>query len=449
MRVIGAGQGVGPTAGEIVAPGWVQLPTGTIVDASGKPITTVSGAGPVGAANIAGQLIQQAAAPQLVATAGPGGQITYMIPGTVPSHQIVTIDGQEAIVIAGPSNANQAAFMSGGGGTIVTPSGQIIRTHGLAGGGMIPNMGFTNMGPNVVNIGGNLVNLAGMQQAVRQGTGMVQGMQTLGGMQVQQIPNVIQIPVSINGQTAIQTIQLPMQGFPGLHQAALANGGLVSLTPSNQMSTQPQNGTPMTQMTSTTPNTNCEDMGRSTPKSADKNDSAKNVNNSVANAATLLSAQQAQSLLFNQTMGSGTLANLALAPNQGMTAIIPMNANVLNTANGQMIITSQGNIVSMPSMTMSSFPQAAVSTAASSAVTATTASQNSVISTVLPGQPHLLASQNLQGSVLPQNWLQVRLPYFLFQCILQTIHHLVKTIFLLQHIDPACQVVMLLLIIPP
>lgn len=419
VRLIGAGQGTGPT-GEIVAPGWIQLPTGAIVDASGKPVTSLpaGSATQVGAtANIAGQLIQQAA-PQIVATAGPGGQITYnMIPGTMPAYQTVTIDGQEALVLAtGPGNAGQATYLSGAGG-IVTPSGQIIRAQGLAGGGMIPNLGFANMGANMVNIGGNLVNLAGVQQTVRpNAAGMMQGVQTLGGVQVQQIPNVVQVPVSINGQTAIQTIQLPMQGFPALQQATLANGGIVSLTPSSQPQ---QNGQPLSQISAagTFVNANGEDSSNST-KSSDKNGSSKDSNaaaTAAANAAAaaaannMLSAQQAQNLLFNQAMSSGALANLAIAPNQGVATLIPMNAaNVLNTPSGQMIITSQGNVVSMPSMAMTSFPQAAMTTTTTTttASSASTASQNSVIPTVLPGQTQVLAGQNLQGQVLPQNWLQ-------------------------------------------
>lgn len=384
------------------------------MDANGKPVTGT--AAPVGAAaSLAGQLIQQAAAPQIVATAGPGGQITYnMIPGAaMPAYQTVTIDGQEALVLAsaGPGNAGQA-FLSAGG-TLMTPSGQIIRTQGLAGGGMISNMGFAaaaNMGANVVNIGGNLVSLAGMQQAVRPaGAGMMQGVQTLGGVQVQQIPNVIQIPVSINGQTALQTVQLPIQGFPGLQQATLSNGGIVSLTPSQPNGSQAQPTT--TTLNIPTVTTNHDDGSSGNSKSPDKMD--KNGNQAVANAVAaaqannLLTAQQAQNILFNQAMNSSALANLALTQNQaGMATLIPMNAaNVLNTPGGQMILTSQG-------MAMASFPQAAMTTSttttASSASTAASTQQNSVISAVLPGQ-QLLAGQNLQGQLLPQNFLQVNI----------------------------------------
>lgn len=379
------------------------------MDANGKPVTGTA------APSLAGQLIQQAAAPQIVATAGPGGQITYnMIPGAaMPAYQTVTIDGQEALVLAsaGPGNAGQA-FLSAGG-TLMTPSGQIIRTQGLAGGGMISNMGFAaaaNMGANVVNIGGNLVSLAGMQQAVRPaGAGMMQGVQTLGGVQVQQIPNVIQIPVSINGQTALQTVQLPIQGFPGLQQATLSNGGIVSLTPSQPNGSQAQPTT--TTLNIPTVTTNHDDGSSGNSKSPDKMD--KNGNQAVANAVAaaqannLLTAQQAQNILFNQAMNSSALANLALTQNQaGMATLIPMNAaNVLNTPGGQMILTSQG-------MAMASFPQAAMTTSttttASSASTAASTQQNSVISAVLPGQ-QLLAGQNLQGQLLPQNFLQVNI----------------------------------------
>ena len=366
------------------------------------------------AASLAGQLIQQAAAqPQIVATAGPGGQITYnMIPGAaMPAYQTVTIDGQEALVLAtaGAGNAGQA-FLSGGG-TLMTPSGQIIRTQGLAGGGMISNMGFAaaaNMGANVVNIGGNLVNLASMQQAVRPaGAGMMQGVQTLGGVQVQQIPNVVQIPVSINGQTTLQTVQLPMQSFPGLQQATLTNGGIVSLTPSQPNGSQAQ--PTATTLNIPTISTNHDDGSSGNNKSPDKTDKNGNQANAMAAAAqanNLLSAQQAQNLLINQAINSNALANLALTQNQaGMATLIPMNANMLNTPGGQMILTSQG-------MAMASFPQAAMTTSttttASSPATTASAQQNSVISAVLPGQ-QLLAGQNLQGQLLPQNFLQVNI----------------------------------------
>ncbi|KAK7113689.1 transcription factor Sp3-like isoform X2 [Littorina saxatilis] len=408
VRLIGAGQG-GPTGGEIVAPGWVQLPNGAIVDANGKPVTSMPGAASTIGANLAGQLFQQAAQPQLVATQGPGGQITYsMIPAAMPAIQTVTIDGQEAYVVASGGTGNVAgqAFLSGGG-TLMTPSGQIIRAQGMGGGGMIPNMGMANMGANVVNIGGNLVNLGGMQQPVRQaGTGMMQGVQTMGGVQVQQMPNVIQIPVSINGQTALQTVQLPMQSFPGLQQAALTNGGIISFAPNQTGVAQSlANGTTLN---IPTVSTNGDDS-HSNNKSPDKMD--KNGNQAVANAVTanqannFLSAQQAQNLLLNQALNSNALANFALSQNQaGMATLIPMNAgNVLNTPQGQMILTSQG--MAMP---MTSFPQAATSTTTTASSAATTASsqQNPVMSAVLQQGQQLLAGQNLQGQLIPPNFLQ-------------------------------------------
>ena len=392
------------------------------MDASGKPVNSVAGtAAPLGtAANLAGQLIQQAAAPQLVATAGPGGQITYnMIPGAaaMPAFQTVNIDGQEALVLASAAGAGGAgqAFLPGGG-TLMTPSGQIIRTQGgLAGGGVIPNMGFgaaANMGGSVVNIGGNLVNLASMQQAVRPtSSGMVQGVQTLGGLQVQQLPNMatVQIPLSMNGQTAFHTVQLPIQGFAGMQQATLGNGGIVSLTPTQTNASQAQpSGTSLNIPTIAA---NGDDSASNSNKSPEKTD--KNGNQAVANAVAaaqannLLSAQQAQNLLFNQAINTNALANLALSQNQaGMATLIPVNAGSMLNTPGQMILTSQG-------MAITSFPQGAMTssttTTASSAASTTSAQQNSVISTVLPGAngQQMLAGQNVQGQLLPQNFLQV------------------------------------------
>ncbi|KAL8587553.1 hypothetical protein ACOMHN_000959 [Nucella lapillus] len=436
VRLIGAGQGTGPTGGDLVAQGWFQLPTGAFVDASGKPVTSVPGtAVPVGAAaNLAGQLIQQAAGPQIVATVGPGGQITYnMIPGNaMPTYQTVNIDGQEALVLAsvGAGNAAGQAYLPGGG-TLMTPSGQIIRAQGLGGSaGMIPNMGLAAASPNlgaanVVNIGGNLVNLGGFQQAVRPAgpAGIMQGLQTLGGVQVQQVPSVVQIPVSINGQTVYQTVQLPMQSYPGLQQTAtLGNGSIVSLTPTQTNPSQAQpNGTTLNIPTITT---NGDDGSGGSSKTPDKTD--KNGNQAVANAVAtaqannLLSAQQAQNLLFNQAINSNAFANLALTQNQaGMATLIPVNAaNMLNNAGaGQMILTSQG-------MAITPYPQPVMTSATSTSSAATTVStqqqqqhqqqqqqqqqqQNAMISAVLPGSgQQLLAGQNLQGQLLPHNFLQ-------------------------------------------
>ncbi|KAL8598715.1 hypothetical protein ACOMHN_033279 [Nucella lapillus] len=428
VRLIGAGQGTGPTGGDLVAQGWFQLPTGAFVDASGKPVTSVSGtAVPMGAAaNLAGQLIQQAAGPQIVATVGPGGQITYnMIPGNaMPTYQTVNIDGQEALVLAsvGAGNAAGQAYLPGGG-TLMTPSGQIIRAQGIGGSaGMIPNMGLAAASPNlgaanVVNIGGNLVNLGGLQQAVRPAgpAGIMQGVQTLGGVQVQQVPSVVQIPVSINGQTVYQTVQLPMQSYPGLQQTAtLGNGSNVSLTPTQTNPSQAQpNGTTLNIPTITT---NGDDGSGGSSNTPDKTD--KNGNQAVANAVAtaqannLLSAQQAQNLLFNQAINSNAFANLALTQNQaGMATLIPVNAaNMLNAGAGQMILTSQG-------MAITPYPQPVMTSATSTSSAATTVStqqqqqqqqQNAMISAVLPGSgQQLLAGQNLHGQLLPHNFLQI------------------------------------------
>jgi hypothetical protein len=256
----------------------------------------------------------------------------------------------------------------------------------------------------MVNIGGNLVSLAGMQQAVRptNAAGMMQGVQTLGGMQVQQLPTMIQIPVSVNGQTVMQTVQLPVQAFHNLQQATLTNGGLVSLG-QGQLQQGGAQGTPTLNVP--TINTSAEDDNSGKSPEKDKNGNQAAAANAAAMAAqqaNLLNTQQAQNLLFNQALNSNF--GLALSGGQGGMTLIPVNgANLLSTPTGQMILTSQG-------MAVTSFaqPSASTTTTSSSPSTTTASSQQNatVMSSVLSGQ-QLLAGQNLQGQLIPPNFLQV------------------------------------------
>lgn len=215
VRVIGAN---GNGSGEVVVPSWVQLPTGAVVDSSGKqtfgiPFPSLGGS----------QIIQQATTnsssqPQIIATAGPGGNLTYNV---VQPFQTINVDGQEAIllpssmaagnngqIIAGNQQQQQQTFFT-------TPAGQIVRApvQGLtAGNAVIPNLG------TVVNLGGNMVNLGNVQnmQAVR--PNILQTLPVQAQSQVQVGTNqsqFIQIPMSTaNGQTVMQTVQIPVQGIP-------------------------------------------------------------------------------------------------------------------------------------------------------------------------------------------------------------------------------------------
>lgn len=197
VRIIGSNPVSNPN--EIVATqNWVQVPG--VVDPS-KP--TAQGTALTSAPLIAQQ------SPQLIASTGPGGNITYNV---IPPFQTFSLEGQEAIFIpANASNANGGQALLAGNQTILTPSGQLVRaTQGIPGANIIPNnVGF--MG-NVLNLNGNLVNLAGMQNmSIRQPV-----MQTLQLplSQLQQLSNFIQIPVSsATGQTTFQTMQIPIQAF--------------------------------------------------------------------------------------------------------------------------------------------------------------------------------------------------------------------------------------------
>lgn len=225
VRIIG--QNPVSSQSEIVATqNWVQVPG--VVDSS-KPTA------PATALTTAPIIAQQT--PQLIASTGPGGNITYNV---IPPFQTFSLEGQEAIFIpANASNANGGQALIAGNQAILTPTGQIVRaTPSIPGANIIPNnVGF--MG-NVLNLTGNMVNLAGMQNmSIRQP--LVQTVQ-LPLSQLQQIPNVIQIPVSSGaGQTTYQAVQLPIQTFstPTIQSSNLGSQGAMpaaATTPALQSS---------------------------------------------------------------------------------------------------------------------------------------------------------------------------------------------------------------------
>lgn len=220
MRVVGNGTVNG--SGDLVAgsagnaPAWVQLPTGGLaVDGSGA-VKASTGPAP-GTLPSGGQILQQT--PQVIAQPGPGGTITYNV--LSPPFQTLSIDGQDAIFI--PSGGAPGGQTLLGNQTILsTPTRQLVSAQPATN----PNVAaFGNLG-NMVNIGGNLINLASLQNAQR--PGMIQTVQLPLQQQVQQIPNIIQIPIS-NGQggQTMQTIQLPLQSFGGnAYQTAQLQGAV-------------------------------------------------------------------------------------------------------------------------------------------------------------------------------------------------------------------------------
>ncbi|XP_046378005.1 transcription factor Sp4-like [Haliotis rufescens] len=434
VRVLGAGQST-TAPGEIVAPSWVQLPTGAVVDANasngGKQTGTV--------ANLAaaGQLIQQS--PQVVATVGPGGSITYNV---IPSFQTVSVDGQEAIIIPAGSSG-QAFFAAGGIGnqTMVTPTGQIVRAQGLSGANVISNVGFPNLTGNVVNLGGNVLNLAtaaGMQSAVRAAApGVVQTMQ-LPLNQVQQVPNMIQIPVSVGGQTAIQTIQLPLQTFPtglqtGLPQGMVAATGAVGsfgtaaqALSQSQMTSSTQVPHSVSTPTCVSAQTASEEVQAKSEKVVDEIKISAGQTLSSINQQQLSAAQQTanniQTAIANQAVANGNFANIAIGPN-GIPTLIPLGANMLNTGTAQLVLpASQPGAVSQNpvSYAVACYPQGGTATTTTTTTSSSNGNQNlnsNVVTNILsPQQIMQGVGQNInvanlqlagQSQVISQNiWQQ-------------------------------------------
>ena len=356
--------------GEVVqAPSWVQLPQGAIVD----PSTSTNGGkgnGTGAVANMPAAGLLQQAPPQIMVSVGPGGNISYSV---MPSFQTVSIDGQEALFISSTGGAvgNQGLVAQpniAAGQTLITPSGQLVRTQGISGGNMIPTMGFANLPGNVVNIGGNLVSIGGVQQPAIQ-------------VPMQQMTNLVQIPVSVNGQTVntLQAIQLPMQTFQTM-QAPVQHNATNTVTQSvaqvvTSASTQ-----------------------QSQSEDALKNDDK----NNLALAQSLAQCQSSNSVqnIFQGGQAANTsFAQIAIGPN-GVPTLIPVGGNVINAGATQIVIpSSQSSAVapqtsSSSQFAISSYPQSGTSTAttvtSSSAASAQSQSQGNVM-------PAILAPQIIQG----------------------------------------------------
>ncbi|XP_060064167.1 transcription factor Sp4-like [Ylistrum balloti] len=408
VRVIGQGSGEGA-----VAPTWIQLANGTIVDASGK---------------------QQTIGIPIQAT----GAQPQLITSVIPQFQTVNVDGQEAIFIPSSGVGGGQAILAGNQQQVFsTPTGQIIR-QGLPTGNMIPNMGY-NLAGNMVNIGGNVVSLAGVQGLQTRPHGVVQAVQM--PQQVQQMSNLIQIPVSTtNGQSTYQTIQLPtMQGFPmafpqGQQQAtpqiqALSvntttavgqgpNGQITTPVNQNQQVTQvaqPQLIEIAAATTSVTAGKSQPDNGKpSTPQS-------QTVTSQVTTTPVLHSTQQNNTGTIMTAGTFGTPIATPTTPNMlsQMPTLVPIGTNFLNTATGQVIPMSQsvgtnGQNVIVASMPQQSATSSTTTTSATTTVASTQQQQPSLVQAI-PQQitVQALPSQNFtnlqfagQNQVLAQNpWL--------------------------------------------
>ncbi|XP_013094987.2 transcription factor Sp4-like isoform X3 [Biomphalaria glabrata] len=395
LRVVGAGQG-GSTTDAMA--GWMQLPNGAIVNTNGKALN-------------AGNVLQQASLPnnvssqlfsqgqQLIATQGPNGQLTYSV---MPSYQTVNIDGQDAFIQEAfiiPSSAGQTQpNFQGAQQTLLTPSGHLIRTQGLPAPTAAPANLFQHVSGlgglgNFINIGGNLISLGGMQNtAVRQNGNIMQAVQIPGFQAIPQLPNLVQVPVSINGQTVLQTVQLPTPNIPiQTHIQQVGGNGIVSLNTTPQslqtfMASQAQNQTSQQTIT----------VGQS-------EDSQNHVQNN--NQKIDIKPSLSQLSLPNTSKASG----LTLAANGGGVQTL----NVINTPQGQMILSqpSNQNQLSIPTLSVPAYPQAITASSGSSTTTSISSQNAAMIQNVLAQHQLLQGMANVQniGGIQLTNQGQINL----------------------------------------
>ena len=410
------GQGVG---GEIIAPGWVQLPN----VGDGK---SVQGAIPVAG----GQIIQQPQGGlQLVATQGPNGQIAYV--ATAQNQlQTVNVEGQEGPVVIPSSGApnvqgqiiavNQQQSIP-----IMTANGQIIRAQmpQQISNNVVPsNVAFANIGGNMVNLGGNLVNLGGVQNlgAIRPAGTVMQAVQM--PQQIQQIPNFIQVPVSANGQTALMPVQVAptVQPVQDLNASASASGVSTIVAGSSSLS-------------------------QSTSASGQTTVSASNSNSKPASSQVAIKPQIGLSTSGSSTQQMPTPLNIPVVsfpqiPNvnvsgQQTIAAAAAAANIIPSM--QLIPVGGGNFVQavMPSsqtnflggqnvFTLGSIAQSGINTATSttaSTSTVATPQQQSTVTNVLNQVPQIIQTLNGQSfaniQIAGQNQVVANAPNQFMQAI--------------------------------
>ncbi|KAK3577174.1 hypothetical protein CHS0354_037512 [Potamilus streckersoni] len=443
VRVVGAASvgGVGGT-GEIIAPGWIQVPAGTVIaDANGgkqqiqgNPVYSIAG----------GQVLQQAnGGTQLVATVGPNGTISYSM---MPQIQTFSFDGHEGILIPSTmSNGQSQTVLSGGQGQavpILTQNGQIFRAQGVASANnVVSNLGIANIGGNIVNLAGNMVNL-GMQNmtTVKQGGQIVQAFQMPITSQFQQLPNIIQIPVTnSNGQTTFQTVHLPYQALP-----ISVQGSAQDTTSSNTMVTAGSNSHTQTNLTSMSNALHqslqqhqqqqqqqqhyhqqqqqqqpqiIEVTSLSQVKSPQSNkfsqNSTSNQSQIQGHLQTITQGGQVQNIV-QAVSGHQTIAAAAAAANiiPQLPTLIPVGSNIINTAPGQAIF-SMSQAANGQNVILSVPQNFGTSTTNSPTSTTSTQHQQNVVSLTPQQLVQNFAGQSFaniqiagQNQVLTQNqWL--------------------------------------------
>lgn len=342
------------------------------------------------------QVLQQAQSGfQIVAQQGPNGTITY---SAVPQFQTVNMDG------SGDSNAvqNQQLAMASQQQAVqtipvMTANGQIVRAQIPTASTMPTNLFGGNMG-NMVNLGGNLVNIGGVQtlNAVRPG-GIIQSisMQNAAYPQVQQFPNIVQIPVSANGQTAYMPVQ--MQQIQTVQDLSQVTNAISTSVGTGLVAGALQQSAQMTQIIDSNAQVTSKPQTSTVTKfSAAANKTASAILFSSQGQASGTTTSQAQNVgMQGQTIAAAAAAaniipQMQLIPvgngSYMQAAVFPSQASMASIGNGQ-------NMITIASLSQSS-----------TAATTTTNATNTVASpqqniTVSNAQPIIqaVAGQPLQG----------------------------------------------------
>ncbi|KAH3749254.1 transcription factor Sp4-like isoform X1 [Dreissena polymorpha] len=337
----GAGQGgqsvrvVSTAHGDVIAPQWVQLPVDPSKQGQALSQATLAISG--------GQVVQPQGHYQIVAQAGPNGTITY---NAVPQFQILNMDSSQIQGNMQSQQLNTSQHQTMQTVPIMTSNGQIIRAQIPSAAGMGTSI-LGGMG-NLVNIGGNMINLSALQSlnAVRPGVDMQQ-MQIQGGtfQPIQQMSNIVQIPISANGQTTYMPVQVqPFQtlqdmsqlGFSACNTVNMANGGIIT----GAM----QQGSAVSQLMEAV-----NQIANSTPKASTSNNKSKGSSSQKSqNAAVQFSTASG-------SMGTSTVSQLQNMSMQGQTiAAAAAAANIIPQM--QLIPLGNGNYMQayIPSQSVNS-----------------------------------------------------------------------------------------------
>lgn len=409
VRVIGTN---GNGSGEVVLPSWVQLPAGAVIDSSGKqtfgiPLSSLGG----------GQIIQQqtvsSSQPQIIATAGPGGNFTYNV---VQPFQTINIDGQEAIIVPSSMATGNAAQIIAGNqqgqqqqqAFFATPSGQIIRAP-TQGNAVIPNLG------TVVNFGGNMFNLGNVQgiQAVRQNILQTVQVQPQNQIQMANMSNFIQIPMSTaNGQTVMQTVPIPVQGIPvsvfqqGQNFSIASNADGILTTTAGQTQTSVSSATSQGQQIQIQQQPQYIEI-QANPNIATSSKSS-NEEEHKSTTPQPHTQQSSQHQVLQAVQSNNGQAMFAQGQNFTSNILSQLPALMLNTATGQLIpVTNSGG----QSFVLGSSSQAGGASSTGISVQAASHHQNNAQNLLTPQQFATIQMQNQGVQIAGQNQVIAQNPW--------------------------------------